>query len=133
MVVAKEETTIMLVDDSSCFRLIAGEMLKEMGIDRVVSAVDGVEALSQLRTVTFSLIISDYQMAKLTGLDLLAVVQADTELQMIPFVMISASEDPQLFQRARTLGAIGCLSRPLHFEMFSRMVSGILEGQVNRS
>jgi|LakMenEpi03Aug12_release.lakeMendotaPanAssembly.Ray.scaffolds.fasta_scaffold1325041_1 two-component system chemotaxis response regulator CheY len=117
---------VLLVDDSACFRLIASDMLKEMGFASPEVAENGLEALHKLRSTNFSLIISDYQMHGMNGLDLLRIAKGDPQLKDIPFVMVSALEDGFIFESARGQGASGCISRPLHFDQFAELVGRVM-------
>jgi two-component system chemotaxis response regulator CheY len=120
------EAPILVVDDSSCFRLIAGEMLKEMGYANVTSATDGDQALQLLQNKPFSLVLSDYMMARFSGIDLLRSMKSDPKLEQIPFVLVSAQSEAGVIQEALELGAVSCILRPLAYNLFKKKVSAII-------
>ena len=120
------ETPILVVDDSSCFRLIAGEMLKEMGYANVTEATDGDQALLLLQSKPFALVLSDYMMARFSGIDLLKSMKSDPQLAQIPFVLVSAQSEAAVIQEALELGAASCILRPLAYNLFKKEVSAII-------
>ena len=120
------QTPILIVDDSSCFRLIAGEMLKEMGFSHVTQATDGDNALELLNTQSFSLVLSDFMMERSSGLDLLRAMKNSVQLSDIPFVLVSAVSDAGVIQEALRLGATNCILRPLAYDVFKRVVTAII-------
>ena len=117
---------ILIVDDSSAFRLIVSEMLKEMGFTKLFVVTDGDEALTFLRKKRISLILSDYMMKLKNGIELLQEVKADEQLARIPFVLISAVGDQEIMDRALLLGADRCISRPLSYLQLRTEIFGVL-------
>ena len=74
---ADPKMKFLVVDDFSTMRRIVRNLLKELGFSNVHEAEDGVDALNKLRTGHFGLVISDWNMQPMTGLDLLKEVRAD--------------------------------------------------------
>ena len=81
---------VLIVDDYKTMLRIVRNLLKQINIFNVSEASDGMEALSLLRAGDFSLVISDWNMAPMSGLELLQEVRSDPKLQAIPFIMITA-------------------------------------------
>jgi two-component system chemotaxis response regulator CheY len=121
-----KNTQILVVDDSSCFRLIAGEMLKEMGFSNITQACDGVQAWQLLQNNFYDLVLSDYMMAEISGIDLLKKMKQDSRLAEVPFVLVSAVSDTQVMQQALDLGAASCILRPLAYNLFRKEVAAIV-------
>ena len=82
----------MVVDDSITIRKVTERILARHGL-KVVTAKDGVDALKVLSKVKIDLIISDWNMPKMTGLELLQKVKGTPELAHIPFLMVTAEAE----------------------------------------
>ena len=81
---------ILIVDDFSTMRRIVKNLLRQLGFNNIQEADDGTTALEQLKTDPVDLIISDWNMPKMTGLDLLKAVRADATMANTPFIMVTA-------------------------------------------
>ena len=81
---------VLIVDDYKTMLRIIRNLLKQIEFNNVEEASDGAEALTKLRGGNFGLVISDWNMAPMTGLQLLQEVRADTRLKSMPFIMITA-------------------------------------------
>lgn len=95
---------ILVVDDSVTTRTLEKSILEANGY-RVTLAVDGLEALEILKTLRPDLIISDVQMPKVNGFDLLEKVKKNAELKDIPFILLTSLEDREDQERGLALGA----------------------------
>ena len=76
---------ILIVDDYRTMLKIIRNLLKQLGFTNVEEATDGSEALGKLREGEFDLVISDWNMEPMTGLQLLKEVRADDRLRAVPF------------------------------------------------
>ena len=81
---------VLLVDDFATMRKIVRNILGQLGIKNVDEADDGSTALPKLKQNKYDIIISDWNMPKMTGLDLLKAVRADENLKSLPFLMVTA-------------------------------------------
>lgn len=85
-----KDMVVMVVDDFSTMRRIVKNVLKDMQFKEVVEAENGVEALKMLKSTKVDLIVSDWNMPVMTGLDLLKRVRADEQYKEIPFLLVTA-------------------------------------------
>src|SRR5260370_7708075 len=92
---------ILIVDDYKTMLRIIRNLLKQLGFDNVEEATDGSIALSKLRDGSFGLVISDWNMEPMTGLQLLKEVRADARLANPPFVMVTPASTPENVVAAR--------------------------------
>ncbi len=92
------------MDDYKTMLRIIRNLLKQLDIDNVEEATDGQEALAKLRNGNFGLVISDWNMAPMTGLDLLKEVRADARLKHTPFIMITAESKTENVIAAKAAG-----------------------------
>ncbi|OGQ85539.1 MAG: histidine kinase [Deltaproteobacteria bacterium RIFOXYD12_FULL_56_24] len=81
---------ILVVDDFATMRRIIKNILTQLGFKNIIEADDGTTALNVLKSEKISLIISDWNMPKMTGLDLLKAVRADAGMAATPFIMVTA-------------------------------------------
>lgn len=100
MVMRKSEIRVLVVDDSMVMRRIIRKHLEAMGFKSVVEAPDGKKALAVLGRDEIGLILSDWCMQGMHGIELLKKVRADKKLENIPFIMVSAEAQPHLVMEA---------------------------------
>ena len=81
---------VLLVDDFATMRKIVRNILGQLCIKNVDEADDGSTALPKLKQNKYDIVISDWNMPKMTGLDLLKAVRADENLKSLPFLMVTA-------------------------------------------
>jgi two-component system chemotaxis response regulator CheY len=81
---------ILIVDDFSTMRKIIRNILTQLGFKNILEADDGTTALEILKKEKVDLIISDWNMPKMSGLELLKAVRSDENLKDVPFVMVTA-------------------------------------------
>ncbi len=87
---ADKNIRILVVDDFATMRRIVKNILTQLGFKNIVEADDGTTALKILQAEKIDLIISDWNMPKMTGLELLKKVRATPEWSKIPFIMVTA-------------------------------------------
>lgn len=93
---------ILVVDDFSTMRRIIKNILRQLGYTSVLEADDGATALEALRSEKIQLIISDWNMPQLSGLELLKKIRQTPEWQGIPFLMVTAEgQKEQVLQAIR--------------------------------
>lgn len=81
---------ILVVDDFPTMRRIMRNLLKELGCTNVDEAEDGVMALEKLQTGSFDFIITDWNMPKMTGIELLKAIRSDDKMKALPVLMVTA-------------------------------------------
>lgn len=81
---------ILVVDDFATMRRIVKNILVQLGYKNIVEADDGTTALDVLKSEKIDLIVCDWNMPKMTGIDLLRTVRADAVTSKIPFIMVTA-------------------------------------------
>jgi|TARA_Y100001960_G_C14655365_1_gene818055 two-component system chemotaxis response regulator CheY len=81
---------ILVVDDFPTMRRIVINLLKQLGFSNVVEASDGKEALEKVRSDKIDLVVSDWNMPNMTGIDFLKELRADEKFKALPFIMVTA-------------------------------------------
>ncbi len=117
---------VLVVDDFATMRRIVKGVLKQLGFDHIVEAEDGSIALDTLKKEEIGLIVSDWNMPKMTGLDLLRAVRGDDGLKGIPFIMVTAEGLKENVLEAVKLGVTNYIVKPFTPEGFSEKVQAAL-------
>ncbi len=81
---------VLVVDDFATMRRIIKNILKQLGYSNLIEADDGTSALEILQKEKVDLVISDWNMPKMTGLDLLKQVRGNADMADLPFIMVTA-------------------------------------------
>ncbi len=87
---AYKDLTVLIVDDFLTMRRIVRKILRDLDFENIIEAEDGSAAVDILKTNKVDLIVSDWNMPKMTGLDLLKHVRSDDKIKDLPFLMITA-------------------------------------------
>jgi len=118
--------TVLVVDDSLSIRRIAANHLAQAGLT-VETAVDGSEALEKLRENPYAVVVSDLEMPRVNGFELLAEMHRQPELAAIPVIILTSRDAAKHRDRARELGAADYLIKPVSREQLTHAVNAQLE------
>ncbi len=115
---------VLIVDDYKTMLRILGNLLKQLKFSNIEDAMDGSEALRKLRVDNFGLVISDWNMEPMTGIELLREVRADEKLKHLPFIMITAESKSENVIAAKEAGVSNYIVKPFNAETLKgKMVS----------
>lgn len=117
---------VLIVDDYKTMLRIIRNLLKQLEFDNVEEAADGAEALAKLRAGNFGLVISDWNMEPMTGLDLLKEVRADARLKNLPFIMITAESKTENVIAAKAAGVSNYIVKPFNAETLRDKIEKVL-------
>ena len=117
---------VLIVDDYKTMLRIIRNLLKQIGFENVDEAMDGTEALAKLRSKRYGLIISDWNMAPMTGLELLQAVRGDAKLATIPFIMITAESKTENVVAAKQAGVSNYIVKPFNAETLQGKIEKVL-------
>ena len=117
---------VVIVDDYKTMLRIIRNLLKQLEFDNVEEATDGGEALAKLRAGNFGLVISDWNMEPMTGLDLLKEVRADARLKNIPFIMVTAESKTENVVAAKQAGVSNYIVKPFNAETLREKIEKVL-------
>lgn len=99
---------ILLVEDEEVLLNLLAKKLSNEGYD-VYTAIDGQEGLEKMKEIKPDLILLDILMPRKNGFEVMEEMNQDPELKKIPIIIISNSGQPVELERAKALGAKGCL------------------------
>jgi two-component system, chemotaxis family, chemotaxis protein CheY len=120
---------VLVVDDSAAIRKILQRVLRQTGMDinTIHEAGDGQEAIELLKLHKPVLILTDINMPKMDGLQLLAALKASEAWRNIPVVMITTEGGETKVGEAVKLGAAGYVRKPFTADQIKEKLNGILE------
>ena len=119
------EKTILTVDDSSTVRAILSTMLLDAGY-KVIEAVDGQDAIEQLEKRQINMLITDLNMPRVDGLDLIRHVRRSAGRRFMPIIMLTSEGDDVKRQAGKTAGASGWIMKPFKSEQLMKVVKMVL-------
>ncbi len=118
--------SILIVDDYKTMLRIIRNLLSQLGFNNVDEATDGVMAFQKLKEKPFQLIISDWNMVPMTGLELLKKVRADEQLKTIPFIMITAESKPENVIAAKQAGVNNYIVKPFNGDTLKMKMTAVI-------
>jgi two-component system chemotaxis response regulator CheY len=124
---------ILVVDDFSTMRRIVKNLLKELGFNDFDEADDGSTAWPMVQTGKYDFIVSDWNMPKMTGIELLRRVRADEQLKMTPFLLITAEAKRSQILEAAQAGVDGYIVKPFTAATLNEKIEKIFERVAQRS
>lgn len=105
---------ILVVDDYKTMLRIIGNLLKQLGFNNIDEATDGGMALEKLQQANYGLVISDWNMQPMSGLDLLRNVRSSEKLKKVPFIMVTAESKTENVVTAREAGVDNYIVKPFN-------------------
>jgi two-component system chemotaxis response regulator CheY len=122
------DSDVLVVDDSAAIRKILTRVLRQTGmaIQTIHEAGDGQEALAVMALHRIDLVLSDINMPKMDGLQLLASLKTSPQWQKIPVVMITTEGGETKVAEAVRLGAAGYVRKPFTADQIKEKLMGIL-------
>jgi CheY-like chemotaxis protein len=107
-----KQTTFLVVDDFEPMRKVTSSQLRAMGAVTIMTASDGAEALRMLKNRRVDIVLSDWNMPVMTGLELLKAIRSDEKLSHMPFIMITAEAERERINEAIANGVSDLLVKP---------------------
>lgn len=121
------EMNIMLVDDFSTMRRIIKKALTSLGFSNFVEAEDGKVALDMLKKEKVGLILADWNMPNMTGIELLRAVRNDAKLKNLPFIMVTAEGQKANIIEAVDAGVTNYIVKPFAADTIKEKLNKIFK------
>jgi two-component system chemotaxis response regulator CheY len=118
---------ILVVDDFSTMRRIIKNLLKDLGFTNIQEADDGNTALPMLQQGDFDLVVTDWNMPGMQGIDLLRAIRADVNLKHIPVLMVTAEAKKEQIVAAAQAGVNGYVIKPFTAATLKEKLAKIFE------
>lgn len=124
------DSHLLIVEDSMALRTLIKRNLGNLGFKNVIEAEDGIDALEKLKSIyaegkQVSLIISDWNMPNMSGIDLLVKVKSNPQFERIPFLMCTCESEISLVTLAISNGADDYIIKPVSEESLSERMCAI--------
>lgn len=117
---------VLVVDDYKTMIRIISNLLRQLGFSNIDEASDGGRALQLMRTRHYGLVISDWNMEPMTGLDLLKEVRNDVKLKDTPFIMVTAESKVENVVTAKSAGVNNYIVKPFNADTFKTKLVSVL-------
>ncbi|MBI4522677.1 MAG: response regulator [Deltaproteobacteria bacterium] len=118
---------VLVVDDALTMRRIVRGLLRELGYQNVREADDGSTALDELKRKKADLVISDWNMPKMTGIELLRAIRGDQGLKDIPVLMVTAEAKKENIILAVQAGVSNYIVKPFNAQTLEEKLTKILK------
>lgn len=120
------DISILVVDDYKTMVRIVRNLLEQLGFKNVDEASDGSTAWSMLNNKTYDLVISDWNMQPMTGLDLLKKVRENPRSSNLPFIMVTAEAKAENVAAARAAGVNSYIIKPFTVAVLKQKMQSVL-------
>lgn len=118
---------VLIVDDYNTMLRIIGNLLKQLGFSNVDEATDGSMALEMVKQKSYGLIISDWNMEPMTGLEFLKAVRgSDQPYKDTPFIMVTAESKTENVVMAKQAGVNNYIVKPFNAETLKTKMTAVL-------
>ena len=116
---------ILVVDDFAAARKIVINSLAQLGINNAYEADNGFSALVRLKSALFDLVVIDWKMSKMSGMELLKQIRAEPNLKHIPVLMVSDDDLQEDIVAATKAGLNAYIIRPFEIKTFAERLENI--------
>jgi two-component system chemotaxis response regulator CheY len=106
------DKSVLIVDDMKMIRVKLRQICSQMGLKNIYEAADGVEALETLKTVTVDLILSDWNMPKMTGIELVEELRKIPNLADVPIIFITSEDQRENILKSLMSGVTDYVVKP---------------------
>ena len=121
--VTPDQLKVLIVDDDDMMRRLVGRALAGFGFTEIQTAEDGASGLAAAERETPDIMICDYQMPGMHGLELVEAIRRNEALDQTPIIMLSAADDQGVIESARDLGADTFLVKPFERDDLKQLIA----------
>jgi len=118
-----KELNILIIEDDAALLFLYNRYLHNLGYKNIITATDGIAALEQLNKNNFDLIISDWDIPEMNGLELLAELRNQEKFKNIPFVLMTGHKDKEMELKNIHQGINKFLLKPADVEKFQQAIN----------
>jgi two-component system, chemotaxis family, chemotaxis protein CheY len=121
------DMNVLVVDDAATMRRIVRSLLRELGIKNVREAEDGEMAFEDLKRQKADLVVSDWAMPKMTGIELLRAIRQDEALKNTPVLMVTAESKKENIMEAVQAGVNNYIVKPFNSKTLEEKLNKIFK------
>ncbi len=119
---------ILVIDDDTTMRRIIKNLLSQIGFTNIIEAEDGQAALDILQGEgRFGLLISDWDMPRMTGLELLQIIRTDENFKTLPFIMVTAKDSRENILEAVKAKVSQYIVKPFTAQALKEKIEKVLQ------
>ncbi len=126
-------TPVLVVDDNATTIRIVRNLLWQLGFINVDGVGDGITALAKMRAKRYGLVISDWNMAPMTGYELLNAVRSDPRLTRTPFIMVTAESKIENVIAANKAHVSNYILKPFDAKMLKAKIDAVFKATAEHS
>jgi CheY-like chemotaxis protein len=121
--------SVLIVDDQPFFRVLLSEILRSIGVREIHTATDGVDALDALENVLPDVVITDWVMPEMDGLELARQIRKspDPQVQLVPIVLVTANNLKSQIEKARNCGIDTFVLKPVSVKSVIERLREVIE------
>ncbi len=127
MAIINKTIKVLVVDDFSTMRRIVKNILTQLGFTNIIEAEDGKQALAKVMEGGVELIVSDWNMPNMMGIDFLRAVRANANTKSIPFLMVTAESNKENIIQAVQAGVSNYVVKPFTAEILEQKLTSIFK------
>ena len=120
----------LIVDDAGSMRALLAAILREFGISSIDEAADGEQAFRKIKQSKYDLVLCDWEMPNMSGIDLLQKVRDDESIGQVPFVMVTSLSNTDKVKQAIAVGTSDYVIKPITTETIMSKVVEILSKSI---
>ena len=121
---------ILIVDDAKSMRALLVAILREFGLTRIDEADDGEQAFHKIKASSYDLVLCDWEMPNMSGIDLLKKVRDDESINQVPFVMVTSLSNTDKVKQAIAVGTNDYVVKPINTETIMSKVADVLSRSI---
>lgn len=119
-------TKVLVVDDYATMRRVIRNLLQQIGFKEIDEAADGTSALEKLASGDFGLVLSDWNMEPMSGLELVKQIRSDARLKELPFIMVTAESKMESVITAKQAGISSYIVKPFNADTLKKKIEGVV-------
>ena len=119
---------VLIVDDFATMRRILKNIMKQIGFSDITEADNGKNALKALKSDKIDLVMCDWNMPEMPGIDVLNAVRADNDLKDTPFIMVTAEAQKENILEAVKAGVSSYIVKPFTAETVEEKLQKVFAG-----
>lgn len=121
-----KDMSILIVDDYKTMLRIIRNLLNQLGFRNIEEATDGGMAIEKLKEKKYDLIISDWNMEPVSGLDFLKFVRSNEDTKRVPFIMVTAESKTENVIIAKKAGVSNYIVKPFNANVLKEKLTAVL-------
>ena len=118
-----EKRRVLLVDDSTTVCSVVEKILRDCGFEQITVVHDGPTALDRLQKDTFEIVLCDWEMSPMSGVDVLTEVRRNAGSKDTSFILMSAKKELQWIMAAKKAGADSLITKPFNAETLKSKIA----------